>query len=476
MSIILSGIIIASIKCSGGKSVKFYDRKKELEFFRKLKEVKGKYFVVMFGRRRVGKTTLIKKAFEGAQAFYYFVEVKKEETLLMDLSLSFAKSIYRSWYDLFSDLFQKYDYIVFDEFQNFHRVSPSILYAFQHAWDECKAPTKLVAIGSYVGLMKNIFMDEKMPLFGRADRIVKVKEFPLGETLFMLRDFGYETEEAFQIYAMVGGVPKYLWLFKDKKPIRELIYDIFIDEFAPLREEARNLLISEFGSEHKTYFSILQAIAGKMRSVSEISNLSGIQVTKLSKYLNELSEIYEIVLKDRPVLSNEKRSYRYRIADYYYNFFFRNIYKNYSIMEYAPSKALEIIWNGFNQYMGFQFEEICKKFLMENPTVFGFTPKVIGKHWGKVPHKRNESYDIDLVAYDEENVLFGECKWTGKKVGVQDYRKLLLRSEYVNAGKRRRIYAIFSKSGFDEELLRMKNTNLYLLNPEDMVNTYRILE
>lgn len=245
----------------------------------------------------------------------------------------------------------------------------------------------MIVLGSYVGLMKNIFTDEKMPLFGRADSIINIKEFPLGETVSMLKDFGYDVHEAFQIYAMVGGVPKYLWLFKDKRDIKQLIYDVFIDEFAPLREEARNLLISEFGSEHKTYFSILEAIAGGMKSLSEISDSSGIETTKLSKYLTELSEIYEILSKERPLLSEKKRNYKYRIKDHYYNFFFRNIYRNYSIMEYAPEKALEIVWNNFNQYMGFQFEEICRQFLLENPGFWFYTERC-WKALGRVPHRK----------------------------------------------------------------------------------------
>jgi hypothetical protein len=456
--------------------MKFYNRRKELDFFQKVKGMDKKHFVVVFGRRRIGKTTLIRKAFEDTKVFYYFVEVKKEETLLKDLSFSFSKAVYNSWYDLFSELFNRYEYIVFDEFQNFHKVNPAILYALQHAWDDNKNKTKMIVLGSYVGLMKNIFTDEKMPLFGRADSIINIKEFPLGETVSMLKDFGYDIHEAFQIYAMVGGVPKYLWLFKDKRDIKQLIYEIFIDEFAPLREEARNLLISEFGSEHKTYFSILGAIAGGMKSLSEISDSSGIEATKLSKYLTELSEIYEILSKERPLLSEKKRNYKYRIKDHYYNFFFRNIYRNYSIMEYAPEKALEIVWSNFNQYMGFQFEEICRQFLLENPGFFGFIPKDIGKHWGRVPYRKNESYDIDLVAYDEENVLFGECKWSNKKVGEEEYRKLLLRSEYVNTGKRRKIYALFSRSGFEENLLKLKSKNLFLITPEDMMRVYEVVK
>ncbi|MCD6268124.1 MAG: ATP-binding protein, partial [Thermotogaceae bacterium] len=163
--------------------MRFYNRKKELEFFEKVKKMDKKYFVAIYGRRRIGKTMLIKKAFEDTDAFYYFVEVKKEETLLRDLSLAFSKAVYTDWYSLFSDLFKKYEYIVFDEFQNFFKVNPSIMYALQHAWDENEHKTKLIVLGSCVGLMKNIFMNEKMPLFGRVDNLVKIREFTLRETL-----------------------------------------------------------------------------------------------------------------------------------------------------------------------------------------------------------------------------------------------------------------------------------------------------
>jgi len=453
----------------------FYNRKSELEFFEKVKRMNKKHFVVIYGRRRIGKTTLIKRAFEDTDVFYYFVEVKKEESLLKDLSLAFSRAVYTDWYDLFYDLLRRYNYVVFDEFQNFFKVNPNILYALQHAWDENKNETKLIVLGSYVGLMKNIFLDEKMPLFGRVDDLVRIKEFTLKETLLMLKDFGYDICESLQIYAIVGGIPRYLWLFERKRDLKQLIYDIFIDEFAPLKEEAKNLLITEFGSEHKSYFSILEAIAGGMRSISEISDLSGIESTKLSKYLNELSEVYEIISKERPVLSNSRKKHRYKITDHYYNFFFKNIYKNYSITEYSPEKALEIVFNNLNQYTGFQFEEICRKFLQENPDLFGFIPKVMGKHWGRVPYKKNESYDIDLVAYDEENVLFGECKWTNKKVGVSEYKKLLLRSEFVDTGNRKKIYAIFSKAGFEEDLQNLKDENLYLLTLTDMAKIYGVV-
>lgn len=450
--------------------MKFYNRKKESSFFENnIINEKKKKFVVMYGRRRIGKTTLIKEVFKNKKnVLYYFVEVKKEETLLKDFSLSFSKAIYSDWYDLFSDLFDKYDYIIFDEFQNFFKVNQEILYALQHAWDENKNNTKMIVLGSYVGMMKKIFTDKKMPLYGRNDYIMKIKEFSLKDSIIMLKDFGYNIIESFEIYAMVGGIPKYLWLFEKKKSLKELIYDIFLDDFSPLREEAKNILISEFGSEHKSYFSILEALAGGLKTSSEIADISGIPITNVSKYIKELSEIYEIISKKTPLLYQKKKNMKYAIIDNYYNFYFNNIYKNYSLLEFSPKKAVEKIYNNFSTYMGFQFEEISKKFIIENPEIFGFIPEEIGSTWGRVPYEKNESFDIDIVAKDKNNILFGECKWTNKKVGVEVYDKLKLRSEFIKSKALNKKYVIFSKSGFTEDLLNFKNDNLFLFTPENM--------
>nr|WP_240739652.1 DUF234 domain-containing protein [Marinitoga lauensis] len=408
--------------------------------------------------------------------FYYFIEMKKEETLLKELSLSISKSIYVKWYDLFLELFKKFDYVIFDEFQNLFKINPEILYAFQHAWDENINTTKLIILGSYVGMIKKIFTDEKMPMFGRNDYLLRIKEFSLKESIIMLKDFGYNITEALEIYSITGGIPKYLWLFENKKNLKKLIFEIFIDEFSPLKEEAKNILITEFGSEHKSYFSILEALSGGMKSSSEISDISGIPQTNLPKYLNELTNIYEIISKEKSLFSKKSKNIKYAIKDKFYNFYFQNIYKNFSLIEFMPEKALEKIYNNFQTYMGFQFENISKQFIFENPEIFGFTPTTIGKNWGKVPYKKNESYDIDIVAYDETNVVFVECKWTNEKVDVSTYDKLRLRSEYINTGNRKKKYAIFSKSGFTDQLINMKNSNndLFLFTPEDIERIYNI--
>ena len=452
--------------------MKFYNRKKELNFLDEIKLRKNdNIFVVIYGRRRIGKTTLIRKAFGNERSvFYYFVEVLNQNNLLEKISLSFSKAVFKDWYDLFMEIFERFEYVIFDEFQNFYKVSPNILYSLQKAWDEVKFRnynTKLIVLGSYVGLMKKIFYDNKMPLFGRKDYLMNIQEFSLNESMKMLIEFGYSPEEAFEIYSIVGGIPNYLLFFKDRKSLKDLIFDLFLRDYAPLKNEGENILVLEFGSEHRSYFSILEAIAGAPKSVSEISDVSKVEKTSLPRFLRELEEEYKIVKAEEPLLSQKKRMKKYKIDDFFFDFYFTFIRKNLSTIEFAPEKALEIIWKMLPQYFGLKFEQVCSRFLMEKPELLGFVPERIGKTWGKIPGEKNKSFDIDLVAYDSENIVFGECKWTNKKVGIEEYNKLVIRSSYVKNEGRKKKYIIFSKSGFEKELLEIKD--LLLLTPKDMI-------
>ena len=260
----------------------FYDRKNEIDFFEKVKTKQEKQFIVLYGRRRIGKTTLIKKVFSNEKEddfLYHFVEVSREETQLKNISNCISKATFNNWYDLFSELFKRKKVVVFDEFQNFSTINKNIFSALQHAWDETKSNVKLIVLGSYVGLMKKLFTEKKLPLFGRNDYIIKIKEFPKKEALKILISYGYSIEEAVQIVLLVGGVPKYLIPFKEKASLKEKIYDLFIDDFSPFKEETKNILIQEFGLEHKSYFSILKGIAGKRKSLSELTDITGIPNT-----------------------------------------------------------------------------------------------------------------------------------------------------------------------------------------------------
>ena len=453
--------------------MKFYNRKKEMAFIEKIKGKDKKQMVVFYGRRRIGKTTLMQKAFEKEaddQFLYFFVETLSEEQSLLQLSSMFSKAVYTNWYDCFSDLFQSKRYIVFDEFQNFNRINKSIFSALQHAWDETQATTKVFILGSYVGLLKQTFIDEKVPLFGRNDFLIKINPFSVNESISILQSFGYSQQQAVEIFMLVGGVPKYLLAFEEGKAIKEALYELFVDEFAPFKEEAKNIMIREFGGEHKSYFSILKALGGSRKKLSELKDKTQITNTSLSKYLKELEDAYEIIEKTDPILSRKKRDAKYELSDHYYNFYFNNIDRYFSAFEFDSEKTYKRIYPLIPNHLGIMFERFCMQLIKENPGMLPFTPEKIGKHWGRVPGTKDQSYDIDIIAYDEENVILCECKWREKKVSLEDYHSLVKRSGYLSYGEKSVYYCLFSKSGFEKSVEKLKNEKLLLFSFETSTN------
>jgi len=261
---------------------------------------------------------------------------------------------------------------------------------------------------------------------------------------------------------LVGGIPKYLLAFEEGNPLKQALFDLFVDDFSPFKEEARNIMIREFGGEHKSYFSILKALAGSRKSLPELADKTLIARTSLSKYLKELEDEYEIIEKNNPILSEKKRNAKYVIADHYYNFYFNIIDRYFSAFEFDSEMTYNRVYPLIQNHLGIMFERFCIQYLKENPDILPFTPHKIGKHWGKIPGTKNESYDIDIIAYDENNIIFCECKWREKKVSLQDYQLLLKRSGFLETGDREVYYCLFSKSGFERSVQEMKNEKLLL--------------
>lgn len=308
-----------------------------------------------------------------------------------------------------------------------------------------------------------------LPLFGRSDYFVKLEPFGVLESISILRKFGYSLKDAIEIYCITGGVPKYLLHFQDKRRLSDKIFELFIDEFGPLKEEAKNLLVLEFGSEHRSFFSILEAIGASSRSLSEISDLTGINSKSISKFLDDLLNAYDIVEREIPVFGRKTRGSKYIIKDKFYRFYFQLLYRNLKEIDFRPNEVHKRILENFPTYIGITFEDVCAEIFKEKgKELLGFAPHGIGKQWGKVPGTKNETYDIDIVVFDEEHIAFVECKWTNKKVGLETYRKLIERSTYINTANKQVSYVIVSKSGFTRDLLEMNDKSVFLFTPEEL--------
>jgi len=275
--------------------VRFFNRERELSILNDLYGSPASSLVVLYGRRRVGKTELAREFISNKKSVYFFVETKSEELLLRDLEDSMERVLgirprLDSWDDFFSLVFkiQEKLVVVFDEFQNFNRVNPDLFSKFQRYWDEGHRDSKhmFLVIGSYVGLMKKLFQGSREPLFGRATMLFNIKPFTFQDSFELLRAYSeINIEEAMKVYFILGGVPKYLLLAGEFGTANALrTFERLFLEPGMLLEEGKNILVLEFGSENKAYFSILEAIAIGRATPVEIASYTGIAPNTVSKY------------------------------------------------------------------------------------------------------------------------------------------------------------------------------------------------
>lgn len=447
----------------------FYNRKKELAFFSSQTHVDEKKMIVLYGRRRVGKTALLKKIFPDAE--YFFVDTRSSETLLKDFSKRIINGQFDSWEAFFRNILKEKKVIIFDEFQNFAKIDKSVFSILQKVWDENNTTAKLIFCGSYIGMMKKIFMDSKEPLFGRSDFNIQLKTFSFLNTFEMLSDFGYNFEETVIWYALLGGIPHYLWRLKNKIELFEELNNLFFSDFAPFKEEGKNLLIGEFGSQHPGYFSVLKSISDKELGMGEIADKSGLKNNTAAKYVSELINYYDILEPVHDFFSTSNRGKRYRIKDNFLAFWFRYIYSNYDRVEFNPESAFLYAKENLMSRVGYVFEDIIKSSLplLHKYDLIPFLPDTIGKTWGKVPYEKGKSYEIDIVGEKNNQLLVMECKWKEKKTDNKQIEAFLRNCSYLQT-KKEIVPVYISKNGF-KNLEAYKN-KLILLDKTDITRVF----
>ncbi len=452
--------------------VGFIDRKNEIRILEDIYNSNSSSFVVIYGRRRVGKTELCREFIKEKKAVYIFVEVKPESLIFKDLEESLGETLkikprIDSWDDFFHLIFEQKEklIILFDEFQNLSKVNPGIFSKFQKYWDlnHKKSQHMFLIIGSYVGMIKKIFKDNKEPLFGRATMLFNLKSFSFFDSFtFLNAFFDLDTEAASKFYFLFGGVPKYLLLagqMGTSDPVMTF-KKLFIDT-KMLAEEGKNILTLEFGSEHRSYFSILEAISTGNATPKEISDYTGLQPGAVSKYLHELVNNYEIVIREKPVIMSRARDTRYFLLDNFFNFWFRFIYRNSRLLEINPEKAFELIMTDINSYFGKAFEKQAMEFLIEmnRKGLLHIEFMDIGKWW-----RMNEEIDLITLNREKKEITFFECKWSSlsaEEVGeiMAELKRKATFVKWYNSRRKER-YGIIAKEIRDKEKL---NTMGYLV-------------
>ena len=407
--------------------MRFYNRDKELTYLKKIEQDSqmSSKMTIIVGRRRIGKTKLIKEAYK--ERVYLFVS-RKNETLLCEEFVTVIQNElnikilgeFRKFKDLFEYLMELSKTtaftLVIDEFQEFLQINNSIYTDMQNIWDSYKDESKmnLVLSGSIYSLMKKIFEDKKEPLFGRANHKIHLKPFSVTtlKEIFQEQYPAYSNKDLLSFYILTGGVAKYVELFVDNQAFTfEKQLDLIFDENSLFIEEGKNLLIEEFGKEYTTYFSILSLISSSKTSRSEIESILGKNV---GGHLDRLENEYTIIKKVKPIFAKEgSRTVKYEIIDNFFHFWFRFIYKNRSAIEIENYDYVKsIVKRDFSTYSG----RFLEKYFIEKLKESGEYSN-IGTYW----EKGNQN-EIDIVAINDEEkrMRIVEVKLNPSKINIAE--------------------------------------------------------
>lgn len=456
---------------------KFIGREKELKKLNKMYESDNLEVAVVYGRRRVGKTTLINRfcekkdnVFFAAQEnnFYNNLQSLSETILQFETDKKTSGAVFNSFeaaFDRLTDLAKDRRLIfVIDEYPYLAKSYPAVSSILQNYIDHQFQNTKLTIIlcGSSMSFMEHQVLGYESPLYGRRTAQFKIVPFDYYDTAKWFPS--YSDEDKALMYGITGGIPMYLQRFSDKKSIKDNLLDELFDENALLFDEPSNLLKQEL-REPATYNAIIQAIAHGSTKLSEISGKAGIETGTCTKYISNLIEL-GIIKREVPVTDENSKRPVYLIDDLFFDFWYTFIPHNRSAILSGRIGDFyeEVVGKHLFDYMGKVFEKMCKDYILAYDKELPFPYGRIGQWWGGNPKTRKQAQiDVVVTSADDKSVIVGSCKFMNKKVGMDEYSLMQEYGEILSAYDNKYIY-LFSKSGFDDRLKKVSGLRLISLS------------
>ena len=447
--------------------VHFVDREQEMNTLQNEYDRNGSALVVLYGRRRVGKTTLITEFVKNKKALFFLASEEAEAlnrnafrekvAEFIDSNLLRSADI-KNWDVLFKAIvdtpFHSKPVIVLDEFQYLGKANPAFPSIFQRIWEEILKEKSVMVIlcGSLISMMESQTLAYGSPLYGRRTAQIRLQQIPFA----YYHEFfpGRSRRELIEMYAITGGVPKYIELFSGSGDIYRAIESSILNRSGYLYDEPHFLLQQEV-SEVGSYFSVIRAIAAGNSKLSSISSALETKATSLTKYLKTLIDL-DILEREVPITEdNPEKSKRglYRIKDNYLRFWFAFIYPNRSFIESGHSRIVmdKIRKSLVKNHTAFVYEDVCRERMWELNAdgVWPFFFTKLGKYWDS-----NTEIDITALEPEDKNLILGECKYWSDTVGISVLRDLEAKASAVSWERDRRKvwYVLFSASGFTEEL------------------------
>lgn len=446
---------------------RFVDREQEMATLQSEYGRDGSGLVVLYGRRRVGKTTLISEFIKNKKALFFLASEESESQNRLAfqqkaadfLNSDLLKNVeVKSWDVLFRAImdthFDSKPVIVLDEFQYLGRSNPAFPSVFQRIWEEILKDRQVMVIlcGSLISMMQSQTLAYDSPLYGRRTAQIRLKQIPFAYYHEFFPD--KSRKELIEMYAVTGGVPKYIELFSQSKDIYSAIETCVLNRSGYLYDEPHFLLQQEV-SEVGSYFSIIKAIAAGNTKLSAIAGVLEVKSTSLTKYLKTLIDL-DILEREVPVTEDSpEKSKRglYKIKDNYLRFWFAFVYPNMSFIESGHGRIVmdKIRKSLVRNHIAFVYEDICRERMweMNAQSVWPFYFSKLGRYWDS-----KEEIDIAAIDPDGKNLILGECKYWQEPVGASVLRELEAKAKTVSweKEKRKTWFVLFSVNGFTEDL------------------------
>jgi len=460
--------------------LEFINREKELAFLEEKWREKRSQLIVLWGKRRIGKTELVKQFIKDKPHIYFLSESTSESEQLKRFSSAvgqfFKESLletrgFGGWEESFRYVREKTPRLVLvvDEFPYLIQSNTGIPSLFQKGWDEywSKSNIYLILLGSSMAMMETEVLGYRAPLYGRRTGQWRVDPMTF-ESAGEFRK-GKDFEDKLQHFAVAGGVPAYWLQFSLEKDFMKNLKDHVLKKGQMLYDEVEFVLREEL-REPRYYFSLLQAIAQGKQKLSEIVNATGISQPTANKYLTVLSDL-KIVTRDVSVTEEKPlKSKRglYRITDEFFQFWFRFVFPNRAEIELDKTEnVLNRIKMDLPQYVSSIYEKVAVETVWKHmDRFFPFTS--VGRWWDK-----NEEIDIVGINRDLNSILFGEVKWSEKPVGTNILDELKLKAQKVQWGKKGRkdFFCLFSRKGVTPNMIkRAKEEGVILFKGNVPVN------
>ncbi len=464
----------------------FIDRKPELEQLERLYRSDQAELFVLYGRRRVGKTELLRVFCEGKSHLYFIATLSSDAEQLATFSQNiygFAESeipegfSYPSWEAAFRALagLPGRPVVVMDEFTYLlsgNKAIPSIL---QKVWDNKLKSTNILLIlcGSYIGMMEREVLGYQAPLYGRrtASTILHPLDLPSAASFYP----GYSPEEKFLTWAVLGGMPYYLRTFSDHQDLYANIRQHILDpQSGELFSEPRLLLLEEL-REPRNYFSILRAIAQGHTRLNEITQASGVgAITAVARYLDILQQMHLIIRRVPATESQPDKSKKglYQIDDHFLRFWFRYVQPNQAGLDLGLADAIlgQRVRPDLDHFAAAALEDAAQAYVawMARSGNLAFLPERIGSWWD-----RENQIDVVAISQLEKKALIGECKWSLNPIGINILENLKSKSLMLarEHGLNQVYLALFSRTGFTPALEKQAaKEGVELVVVEQMVN------